>query len=104
MQQQGSLYQPNQMVPLAVREAVEAVASRQVVIGLFLVVALIAFELFNFDTTQYALYSLSGRSAFLGMAWATILAFAFCAIDFAGLAHLFTPQRGRSKSRARCGI
>ncbi len=99
MQQQGSLYQPNRWVPVAMRGAAETALSRQVVIGMFLVVALIAFEVFNFDTTQYALRSLLGDVRFLGLAWATILAFAFCAIDFAGLAHLFTPQRGRGEPR-----
>jgi hypothetical protein len=30
----------------------------------------------------------------MGIRWATILAIAFCAIDFAGIARLFTPQKG----------
>lgn len=68
--------------------------SRHLAIGLILIVALLAFELFNFDTTQFALESLLGDVRFLGLSWATILAIAFCAIDFAGLARLFTPERG----------
>ncbi|MCI0397393.1 MAG: hypothetical protein L0332_32640 [Chloroflexi bacterium] len=72
---------------------------RQAIIGLILVVALLAFEIFNFDTTQYALRDFLGDTNFLGIGWATILAIAFCAIDFAGLAHLFTPQRGREEPR-----
>ncbi|MFZ0546960.1 MAG: hypothetical protein WAM60_16045 [Candidatus Promineifilaceae bacterium] len=67
---------------------------RETVIGLILVVALLAFEIFNFDTTQFALKDLLGDVSFIGLGWATILAIAFCAIDFAGLAHLFTPERG----------
>ena len=67
---------------------------RHVVIGSILLTALIAFEIFNFDTTRYALDSLLGEVSFIGLGWATILAVAFCAIDFAGLARLFTPQRG----------
>lgn len=67
---------------------------RQTVIGLLLIVALFAFELFNFDTTRFALGNLLGDINFLGLRWAAILAIAFCAIDFAGLAHLFTPERG----------
>jgi hypothetical protein len=67
---------------------------RQLVIGVILVTALVAFELFNFDTTRYALQNLMGEVRFAGLMWATILAVAFCAIDFAGLARLFTPERG----------
>jgi hypothetical protein len=67
---------------------------KQAVIALLLIVALFAFEIFNFDTTRYALHSLLGDVNFAGLRWATILAIAFCAIDFAGLAHLFTPEKG----------
>ena len=67
---------------------------RHVVIGAILLTALIAFEIFNFDTTRYALDSLLAEVSFVGLGWATILAIAFCAIDFAGLARLFTPQKG----------
>lgn len=73
--------------------------SRHMVIGLILIVALLAFELFNFDTTQFALESLLGDIRFLGLSWATILAIAFCAIDFAGLARLFTPERGTDEPK-----
>lgn len=72
---------------------------RQLVIGAILILALFAFEMFNFDTTRYALQSLLGEIRFFGFAWATILAVAFCAIDFAGLARLFTPERGRNEPR-----
>jgi hypothetical protein len=72
---------------------------RHLVIGIVLILALIAFELFNFDTTRFALQSLLGEVRFAGLAWATILAVAFCAIDFAGLARLFTPQQGREEPR-----
>lgn len=67
---------------------------RRTAIALILIVALLAFELFNFDTTRYALTSLLGQVTFLGIGWASILAIAFCAIDFAGLVHLFTPESG----------
>ncbi|HMT20090.1 MAG TPA: hypothetical protein PKE20_02405 [Promineifilum sp.] len=75
-------------------------ASRKTVVGIILVVALIAFEIFNFDTTRYALNSILGEIAFFGITWATILAIAFCAIDFAGLARLFTPERGSEEPKA----
>ncbi|MFQ5398234.1 MAG: hypothetical protein ACE5E7_01400 [Anaerolineae bacterium] len=74
--------------------------SRAMVLGLILLVALVAFEVFNFDTTRYALRDLLGDVSFLGLRWATILAIAFCAIDFAGLARLFTPQSGPEEPRA----
>jgi hypothetical protein len=72
---------------------------KQAVLGLLLVVALLAFEIFNFDTTRFALRDLLGAVSFLSVEWASILAIAFCAIDFAGLAHLLTPQRDRSQPR-----
>ncbi|KAA3659209.1 MAG: hypothetical protein DWQ04_23000 [Chloroflexi bacterium] len=68
--------------------------SRKSAVGLILIVALLAFEIFNFDTTQYALGNLLGDVRFLGIQWASILAIAFCSIDFAGLIRLFTPERG----------
>jgi hypothetical protein len=75
-------------------------SSRKMVIGIILVVALVAFEMFNFDTTRYALNNLLGEIAFMGITWATILAIAFCAIDFAGLARMFTPERGAEEPKA----
>ncbi len=68
-------------------------------IGVILLVALVAFEMFNFDTTRYALNSLLGEVRFLGLTWAAILAIAFCAIDFAGLVRFFMPEEqiGQSK-------
>lgn len=65
---------------------------RRTAIGIILLVALFAFEMFNFDTTRYALNNLLGSISFAGLGWATILAIAFCAIDFAGLMRLFTPD------------
>lgn len=72
---------------------------RQLLIGIILILALFAFEMFNFDTTRYALQNLMGDVRFMGLAWATILAVAFCAIDFAGLARLFTPERGLNEPK-----
>lgn len=68
--------------------------SRKTAVGAILIVALIAFEMFNFDTTRYALQNLIGDVQFLSLQWASILAIAFCSIDFAGLIRLFTPQHG----------
>lgn len=72
---------------------------RNLILGLILAIALFAFELFNFDTTRFALRYLLGDVSFLGMGWATVLAVAFCAIDFAGLARLFTPEQGADEPR-----
>ncbi len=62
--------------------------------GILIIGALIAFEIFNYSTTDFALNDLLGDLRFLGVRWATILALAFCGIDFAGIARLFTPEQG----------
>jgi hypothetical protein len=67
---------------------------RGLAFGLLIVGALIAFEIFNFSTTVFALTDLLGDLDFAGIKWATILALAFCSIDFAGIARLFTPETG----------
>jgi hypothetical protein len=61
-----------------------------------MVIALLGFEMFNFSTTQVALSDLLGPLSFIGIQWATILAIAFCGIDFAGIARLFTPGEARN--------
>lgn len=66
---------------------------RGTVIAGILVTALIGFEVFNFDTTRFALMDLMSGHRFLGIEWAAILAFAFCSIDFAGVVRMFTPQQ-----------
>jgi hypothetical protein len=58
--------------------------------GLVLVAALLAFEIFNYSTTEYALNDLLGEMGFVGLRWAIILAIALCGIDTAGIAWLFT--------------
>jgi hypothetical protein len=74
---------------------------RGLVFGLILIIALLSFELFNFSTTDFAFTDFLGDLDFLGLRWATILAIAFCTIDFAGIARLFTPESGeRVKSEA----
>jgi hypothetical protein len=67
---------------------------RGILFGVLIVLALLAFEVFNYSTTDYALSDLLGDLQFLGIKWATILAIAFCGIDFAGIARLFTPEEG----------
>ena len=65
--------------------------------GGMILVGLIAFEIFNFSTTQFALLDVLGNLEFAGMRWASILAIAFCGIDFAGIARIFTPEQGRDE-------
>jgi hypothetical protein len=65
---------------------------RGVVFGFLIISALVAFEIFNYSTTDFALTDLLGDLRFWGVRWSTILAFAFCGIDFAGIARLFTPE------------
>ena len=67
-------------------------ADRAAVLGLILLGALIAFELFNYSTTEFALSDLLGGLTLGTLRWATILALAFSAMDFAGIAWLFTPH------------
>lgn len=67
---------------------------RGLLFGVLIIAALIAFEIFNFSTTDYALGDLLGNLQFAGVNWSTILAIAFCGIDFAGIARLFTPEEG----------
>ena len=62
--------------------------------GMMIIAALLAFEIFNFSSTAFALEDVLGDLRFMGVRWATILAFAFCGIDFAGVARLFTPEQG----------
>ena len=72
---------------------------RGLILGLILLIALFGFEMFNFSTTQYALADLLGDMRFAGVRWATILAIAFCGIDFAGIARLFSNGEEESSGR-----
>jgi hypothetical protein len=74
-----------------------AALKRGAIFGTILVAALAAFEVFNFSTTQFALHDMLGDMTFAGMRWATILALAFCGMDFAGIARIFTPEQGRDE-------
>jgi len=70
-----------------------------VMFGVIMLVAILAFESFNYSTTDYALGDLLGGLEFAGLRWSTILAIAFCGIDFAGIARLFTPQQGAEEPK-----
>ncbi len=69
------------------------VRSKGTLAAVILIVAFIAFELFNFSTTEMALNSLLGAGSVIGLRWGSVLAIAFCSIDLAGLSRLFTPER-----------
>lgn len=70
---------------------------RGAIFGGILISALLAFEVFNFGTTSFALQDVLGDLRFAGIRWSAILAFAFCGIDFAGIARIFTPEQGRDE-------
>ena len=71
--------------------------SRGAAWGLMIVGALLAFEIFNFSTTEFALHDVLGDLTFATLRWSTVLAIAFCAMDFAGIARIFTPEQGRDE-------
>ncbi len=84
----------------ALRRALPTVhPTRGLLFGALILGALLAFELFNYSTTDFALTDLLGNPRFLDIRWATILALAFCGIDFAGIARLFTPEKGTPQPR-----
>jgi len=70
---------------------------RGMIFGGIILTALIAFEIFNYSSTVFALGDILGDLSFGPLRWATILAFAFCGIDFAGIARIFTPEQGRNE-------
>jgi len=67
--------------------------------AIIILIALGAFEMFNYSTTEFALNDLLGNLKFLEIPWATILSIAFCGIDFAGIARLFTPEQGSEEPK-----
>ena len=75
----------------------KAALKRGLIFGGIILSALLAFEIFNFSSTSFALSDVLGDLSFGPFKWATILAFAFCGIDFAGIARIFTPEQGRNE-------
>lgn len=70
---------------------------RGLMFGMLILSALLAFEIFNYSSTFFALRDILGDLAVGPFRWATVLAFAFCAIDFAGIARIFTPEKGANE-------
>jgi len=81
------------MLPL-IRKAAH---NRGLIFGGIILSALLAFEVFNFSSTSFALQDILGDLSFGSLQWSTILAIAFCGIDFAGIARIFTPEQGRDE-------
>lgn len=81
--------QPNQNRRAVSNTLMKVFKSKANVFFAIMIVSFLAFEIFNFSTTQYAFNSvLSNRN------WSIVLSIAFCGIDFAGIARLFTPEQG----------
>jgi len=74
-----------------------AAHNRGLIFGGIILSALLAFEIFNFSSTSFALHDIMGDLSSGPFQWATILAIAFCGIDFAGIARIFTPEQGRDE-------
>lgn len=74
-----------------------AAQKRGLIFGGIILTALLAFEVFNYSSTAFALQDILGSLSFGSLEWATILAIAFCGIDFAGIARIFTPEQGRDE-------
>ncbi|MCA9998760.1 MAG: hypothetical protein KDE56_23510 [Anaerolineales bacterium] len=66
------------------------VGRKTAVIATIITLAVLGFELFNFDTTRFALATIMRGRTFAGLSWATVLALAFCSLDLAGLVRVFT--------------
>lgn len=85
----------NRSFPLQLLPFLRGTANRRgALFGGILIGALLAFEVFNYSTTDFALHDVLGELRFAGIRWSTILSIAFCGIDFAGIARLFTPETG----------
>jgi hypothetical protein len=63
-----------------------------------ILLGLLVFEIFNFSTTEYALNDILGNLAVIGLRWSTLLATAFCFVDFAGFARLIYVKSEHNKS------
>jgi hypothetical protein len=85
----------NRSMRLGLLPFVEGAAHKRGLI--FGVIILCAFEVFNYSSTSFALRDILGDLAFGPVRWATMLALAFCGIDFAGIARIFTPEKGRDE-------
>jgi hypothetical protein len=65
---------------------------------LVMLAALIAFECFNFSTTDFALQGMFGSMGMGALRWSTILALAFCGMDLAGITKLLASSKNDRSS------
>ena len=65
---------------------INVLKNRAVVFALMILGALLLFEIFSFSSSYEALSEIWGAGL-----WAFLIAFSFCAVDFAGLGGLFIP-------------
>jgi lysylphosphatidylglycerol synthetase-like protein (DUF2156 family) len=63
-------------------------------------IALLAFEGFNYLATVFALSSLFGIQATNDMTWAAVLAVAFCFIDVTGIVSFYIPSRATRQTKS----
>lgn len=71
---------------------------RATAFGMIMLGALLAFEFFNYGTTEFALRDLLGDLTFGPARWSVVLALAFCSMDFAGIARLLSPEKNSHSS------
>lgn len=69
------------------------------VYAVIIILAMFSFEIFNYSTTAFSLRDLLGNLSFAGIPWATLLALAFCGIDFAGIARLISPENRKVETK-----
>ena len=88
----------NRSMPFNLSPLLQGTAhKRGLIFGAIILLALLAFEVFNYSSTFFALNDILGDLSFGPLRWATLLALAFCGIDFAGIARIFTPEKGRDE-------
>lgn len=83
----------------SISDRLQSMGGSSLVFGVLILAALGFFEIFNFSTTHFALRDLLGDLKFMGIQWSTTLAIAFCAIDFAGISRMFTPEEGKEEPK-----
>jgi signal transduction histidine kinase len=90
----------SQSIKTSFSKSFTSLASRKDILYILIfILALVAFEAFNFSTTDFALSDVLGDLRFAGIRWATLLSIAFCGIDFAGISRLFAPQTENESKR-----
>lgn len=91
----------SQSMKLSFAKSLNIIKTRKEVLYMIVfVLALIAFEAFNYSTTDFALSDLLGDLRFVGIRWATLLSISFCGIDFAGIALLLAPHNNEGETRS----